>query len=170
MLMPLSNLKQLNLAHNHLLTLAGVTNLPQLDILDLSHNNISLLEEETMITMFHCMSVDLSGNQLWTIANPSNAVNSSVIMSLYENPLQCDAQLCWLKYSVEKSDVQFLLSTYPCSSPTELVQEAWEDITWDQLCWNSGKKLQLFLANTSDQTDCARLNVYRTNTDCTRHM
>ena len=128
----LKNLGVLNLGTNHLTDIHGYMweGLNSLTSLMLSENGIQVLPPGSLSNLPKLQRLFLSINNLTTLSldmfDPglypgSEGHPATLEITMYDNPLQCDARLCWTKDAAREGWLR-LVYTYWC----ENYQQYWE--------------------------------------------
>ncbi len=116
------SLKILNVAYNKISEIRSdhISDLVRLEDLDLSNNHIKTFSTSIIKSLPGLIRLSLSGNKMKSFG-PAITVTWPLQVSLLDNRLHCDTDMCWIKklIDVTGSMMTISLSTDPCATPED---------------------------------------------------
>ncbi|KOB71103.1 DNA sequence from clone AEHM-28L23 [Operophtera brumata] len=112
----------LNLSGNAVSTLSRELYLPKLQKLDLSRNQISLIESDAFYNLTALQRLDLSYNQISNVYKEMFKGLVNLERDITENPLICDCELLWVGDWSRNTSVK-LVGNPKCALPENMVNK-----------------------------------------------
>ena len=110
---------------------SGYLKLPKVRTVDLSYNLIQMFAFAEIEGMTSLKWIKLEYNHMTAMPIVKIAGSNFPKIFLFENPFHCSDKMCWIRKLAIPDKVY--LSTEPCSTPANLRNKTWEDITVDDL-------------------------------------
>ncbi len=110
--------------------------LPNLSDLRISLNQIHTIEQGSFKNNMALTILAIHGNSLETVSQsifaPNNHPTSLDLIYMYNNPLQCDQDLCWIKQ--DNTITVAVATAVECIGPAALAGRMWDTLTEHEIC------------------------------------